>query len=155
MAVLLIAMECTANSLYRPSEQYNLGLLRLRKTTPQQQQLEFNSVISNWDSMDTFFTPQLAQVSATYQNHTYTPCPWTYIVDHNFNRYPQYLYHARCDPSNNYKCYHGDKLSQCSCQQVNYTIPILTRTRCDDSTAEQHWTVDQAIVYGACVPRFN
>ena len=155
--MLLLAMESTASTLYRPkrdAQQFSLGLLRVQRNA--QQQLEFNSINSNWDNLYTFFTPQLDQASAIYQNHTYTPCPWTYTVDHDFNRYPQYLYHARCDPSNKYKCYHSNQLSsRCSCQQVNYTIPTLTRTKCDSSTGEQHWTIDEAIVYGACVPRFN
>lgn len=157
-------MESTASTLHRPkrdAQQISLGLLRVQKNVPQQQQqqqqLQFDSVTSNWDNVNTFFTPQLDQVTAIYKNHTYNPCPWTYEVDHDFNRYPQYIHHARCHPSNdNNVCYHSDQLSSnCICQQVNYTIPILTRTKCDHSTAEQHWTIDEAIVYGACVPRFT
>lgn len=141
-------------SQHDPKQQRKL--LRLQKNVPQQQ-LEFSNVISYWDDIYTFFTPDLATVSATYQNRSHTPCPWTYVLDHDFNRHPQYIYQAHCDPSNNYLCQNTDQAewSECTCQHVEYNIPVRKRINCDSTTGEQHWVISNEIVYGACVPRFN
>lgn len=169
LALLLLATESTGSTLWRHTRdiaEQNSGqhdakqfreLPRLRKNEPQQQ-LEFTKVLSNWDNMYSFFTQEIAnKVNATYHNKSRTPCPWTYEVDHDFNRYPQYIHQARCSPSNNKKCYSINEVewSQCSCEAVNYTMPVLKRNHCNSTTGEQSWIISEAIVYAACVPRYN
>ena len=161
--MLLLATESTARTPWRHTRdetishngaEHHRELLRLQRNLPDQ--IKFDEVISSWDDRNTFFTPQLVQANITYQNKSYTPCPWRYVVDHDFNRYPQYIYQIECDASNKYKCHNpaGVLGTNCECRKVQYTIPTLKRTACDSSTGEQHWIISQTTFPGACVPRF-
>ena len=155
--MLLLATESTARTLWRDDNhngaEHHKELLRLQRNLPKQ--LKFDQVVAFWDDKNSFFTPQLVQANITYQNKNFTPCPWRYVVDHDFNRYPQYIYYAECDASNQNNCHNAGLLgTQCICGEVQYTIPTLKRTTCDSSTGEQQWTISQTTFPGACVPRF-
>ena len=114
-------------------------------------QLQLINLTGTWDNRDTFFNPQLAIVRNTYQNKSHTPCPWTYVVERDINRYPQYIQNVKCS---SFACYNsegvGHEGGSCACTEVKYNIPILQRTKCDSDG--EHWEVDSAIVHVACVP---
>lgn len=162
--MLLIATESTtARTLYTATRDYTedvishddaKGLLRLRKNEPQQ--LLLSKVIANWDTTDTFFNQELAQTSVIYHNKSFTPCPWSYVSNHDFNRYPQYIQNVNCNSST---CHDntGKMLNQdvCTCREVFYNIPTMVRINCDSSVDKQQWKINYTLVSGACVPHFN
>lgn len=161
--MLLLATESTARTPWKHAkddtishhgDNYHRELLRSRRNLPEQ--IEFDEVIGSWDDKNTFFTPELVEVIITYQNKNKTLCPWRYEVDHDFNRYPQYIYYAKCDVST---CHNPGGLlgtqQDCICTEVNYTIPTFNRTTCDSSTSEQQWIISQTTFPGACVPKFQ
>ena len=160
--MLLLATESTARTPWKHTrddkishhgDHYHKELPRSRRNIPDQ--IQFDEVTGSWDDKNTFFTPDLVLVNITYQNKSMTPCPWRYEVDHDFNRYPQYIYYAQCDT---HTCHDPGTLlgtqKDCICTEVNYTIPTLKRTTCNSSTNEQQWIISQTIFPGACVPRF-
>jgi len=108
----------------------------------------FNKVIGNWDDINTFFTPELDQVRATYSNSSLTPCPWEYVAENDSNRYPQYIHNVSCPPCNCANHYSMTGLQSCECRAVKYNVPILERI------TEQQWRISNKIVNVACVPHF-
>lgn len=101
-------------------------------------QPQLSNLTAYWDDKNTLFTSALDR----------TPCSWTYEQDHDFNRYPQYINNARCNPvRRNVK-------GLCVCKEVKYTIPVLRRTRCDSSNGEQRWEISSQVVSAACAPHF-
>ena len=105
-------------------------------------QPQFTSVNGNWDTMHTFFTPQIDQVRATYSNSSLTPCPWKYVEEHDVNRYPQYIHHVHCLQN---VC---ENLESCECRPVKYNATVLERT------PEQQWRTTNLTINVTCVPHF-
>ena len=160
--MLLLATESLARTPWKHTrdtishrgDKYRRELLRSQRNLPEQ--IAFDEVTGSWDDKNTFFTPDLVLVNITYQNKSNTPCPWRYEVDHDFNRYPQYIYYAKCEVP--HTCHDPDgvlgTLQDCVCTEVNYTIPTLKRTTCDSSNGGQQWIISQTTFSGACVPKF-
>ena len=146
LLLVLVASQTTAKTLGHD----HVSNYRLPRNQPEQ--LKFTEVSGLWDDKNTFFTPNLVRANI---NGNLTGCPWRYVVDHNFNRYPQYIYRAECDRSNMNKCHGVLGTSRCTCTEVEYSIPILERRSCDSSSGEQHWVISGMTFSGACVPRFN
>lgn len=116
-------------------------------------QPNLSNLTGTWDDSNTFFSPDLARVNATYQSKSYTPCPWKYEEQYDTNRYPRYIHSVSCHSPQH--CYdtEGHVIGSCTCQEVKYTMPIMLRTKC--SSDGQDWEMKYTAVNVACVPRFH
>lgn len=135
-------LDCIPN-LYRTCLGEEVKCLRSSLLQP-----HFTNVIGNWDDINTFFTPQLNQIRATYLNSSLTPCPWEYVAEHDINRYPQYIHNVNCLQYNCENHYSMTDLVSCECKPVKYNTTVLERT------AEQQWKTTNLTVNVACIPRF-
>ena len=120
-------------------------LLSYRKTTVNMR-ADFNL---RWDTENTVFENQngtsRAKITGESSNSL---CQWSYEVEHDANRYPQYIYQAKCNSST---CtgYNG---KTCTCKAISYLIPVLKRQSCNPATGVQYWNVVNVAVTTACVP---
>ena len=115
-------------------------------------QPQLSNLTGIWDTSDTFFNPEINIIRITYHNESHTPCPWTYVAEQDINRYPQYIQTVTCSSST---CYNSEGVKEgglCACTEVNYTMPILRRIKCNSDG--QQWEITSTIVNVACVPRF-
>jgi len=147
-----------ANVLQRPRREAIEHSVNTRQTSEiQTGEQQFIDLTANgWDDTNTFFGSQeLDKTRNTYKSGDKTPCPWRYIAEHDFNRYPQYLQNVSCLQTS---CTHHNTPGTCECREVGYTVQILKRTQCVDSmgnssTGQQEWKATNIIVNVACVPR--
>lgn len=104
---------------------------------------QLNNLTGSWDDSNDFFNQDLDSIRTTYKSDENTPCPWTYVAQHDSNRYPQYIYNVRCNST---------RQGSYTCKPIYYTMPILMRVRCDSVTGEQQWQLNSTLVSVACVP---
>lgn len=144
-------MQSTANVLLRPTRKATKHSVNTRQTNePCTGTQKFSNLATNdWDDTNTFFSPKFDQIRATYKSNDTTPCPWQYIAEHDFNRYPQYLQNVSCLQSSCTR--HNIPGTSCECREVGYTVTILNRTQCE--TGKQEWMTADITVNVACVPR--
>lgn len=73
-------------------------------------------------------------------------CPWEYSCDYNPNRFPAYVFQAKC--TNTY--WWDATFSPHNCKQIFYPIPVLYSTGCNPVTSKKNWEWRQEIVSVAC-----
>jgi len=101
-----------------------------------------------WDRTDTFFQND----DINNVNNEISPaslCPWSYELEHDINRYPQYMYQAKCNTTT---CngYSGSKT--CMCTPISYPMPVMKRQSCNPATGMQSWSPISFTVTTGCVP---